>query len=192
MSDDRDDDAWLDVLRGRAHPEVNSATRIEAQDTRRAVLDANRRTHASTSTEPEELQRLLFRLRREGLLSSGAFAWKVRSAWAIAATLVLAIAFTALVPSSLFESGDEPVLRGEGAVQIMEVTDVNASAMQIESVLRGAGASVAVFELGNGAREIAATVPEDRIDAATRELASFGIQAPGRDGALRVELRPKR
>lgn len=196
-----DDDAWLDALRGRPRAGTPPATLAEAT----AVRDALRAAHAqrtaaagdrATSEEQQSLQRLLFRLRREGLIdgkqADAAHARHRRVPMAVAAAvLTLGLAITLVGPGLWHGGEEEPVLRSGGAVQVIESDDVAATVLKIETALKAAGAAVAVTDLGNGAREVAATVPAERRDAAAAALAPLGIQPPGPDGALRIEVRAK-
>lgn len=193
------DDAWLDALRGRARAGTDEATRRAAADLRAALLDAQRRREGEVVREdPLELQRLLFRLRREGLLGAAAPAgggaandstWRRRAPLALAAALALGIALTMVVPGGFF-GGEEDTLRS-GAGQSIQVDDVAATAQRIEAALRASGAAVSVVELGDGAREIAATVPPERLAETRRALQPFGVRVPD-NGALRIEVGARR
>jgi hypothetical protein len=65
-----DDDAWVAALRGKSVANTDEAARLEAGELRRAMLDAHATRAAAEGSSPEELQRLLFRLRREQLLDA--------------------------------------------------------------------------------------------------------------------------
>jgi hypothetical protein len=195
-----DDDAWLDALRGRPRAGTSPATLAEAT----AVRDALRAAHAqrtaadqpATAEEQQSLQRLLFRLRREGLIdgkrADAAHARHRRAPMAVAAAvLTLGLVITLVGPGLWQAAEEEPVLRSGSAVQVIESSDVAATVQKLEAALKAAGAAVAVTDLGQGAREVAATVPAERRDAAAAALAPFGIKPPGADGALRIEVRAK-
>lgn len=196
-----DDDAWLDALRGRPRPGTPPATQAEAA----ALRDALRAAHAqrtaaagdrATPEEQQALQRLLFRLRREGLIdgkqADAAHARHRRAPMAVAAAVLTLGLVITLVGPGLWQGGEEePVLRSGGAVQVIDSEDVATTVQQIETALKAAGATMAVTDLGNGAREVAATVPTERIAAVGAALAPLGIQPPARDGALRIEVRPR-
>lgn len=191
MADRNDDDAWFDALRGKPRSDTGSsaAIRREGEDLRRA-LHARRKDDAD-SDDAAGLERLLFRLRREGLLKQAGASpsqGRRRAAFAFAATLVLGIAVVAVVQRE--QTGEEDTLRS-GAVQSIEVDgagDVAPTVARVESALRGAGAEVQVFDIGGGAREVAATVPTEGIDAAQKALKPLGVQV-GRDGAVRIDVR---
>jgi hypothetical protein len=195
-----DDDAWLDALRGRPRAGTSPATLAEAT----AVRDALRAAHAQraaadaavTAEERQSLQRLLFRLRREGLIdgkrADAAHARHRRVPMAVAAAvLTLGLAITLVGPGLWQAAEDEPVLRSGGAVQVIESNDVADTVQRLEAALKSAGATVAITDLGQGAREVAATVPAERRAAVAAALAPFGIKPPGADGALRIEVRVK-
>jgi hypothetical protein len=195
-TNDDDLDAWLDALRGRPRAQTSAATRIEADAQRAALLQA-RAGQESEGEDAQQLQRLLFRLRREGLLGPESAAersfWRKRLPLAAAATLALGLAITTFGPSiHWMSSEDDTVVRGGVAPQVVLSSDVADTVRRLEALLRGAGAAVAVSDLGDGAREVAATVPREQIDAVTPALAALGVKAPERSGALRVEVRPQR
>jgi len=195
--DPRDDlDHWLDGLRGRSRHDAPAATRAEAQAQRAAIAAAHRDAQAAQPGDPQELQRLLFRLRREGLLGAesrtAARSLRLRLPLAAAAALALGLAITMLGPG-LWQSEEEPVLRSGAAVQTLEVdpAQVEATTQRLREALQSAGAEVAVNALVAGAREVAATVPAARAAEVSRALAAFGLQPPAADGTLRVEVRPR-
>lgn len=193
---DDDLDAWLDALRGRPRAQTSAATRIEA-DAQRAALLRARADRDSEGTDAQQLQRLLFRLRREGLLgpesATERSVWRKRLPMAAAAALALGLAITMFGPGvHWIPPEDDTVVRSGVAPQIVLSNDVADTVRMLEALLRGAGAAVAVSDLGDGAREVAATVPREQIDAVTPALAALGVRAPARNGALRVEVRPQR
>lgn len=195
--DPRDDlDHWLDGLRGRDRADAPAATRAEAQAQRSAIAEAHRDAQAARPDDPQELQRLLFRLRREGLLGAEARAtahpWRLRLPVAAAAALALGLAITMIGPG-LWQADEEPVLRSGAAVQTLEAdaSQVEAAAQRVQQALRSAGATVTVNDIGAGAREVAATVPKERLAEAARALAPLGLRPPAADGTLRVEVRPR-
>jgi hypothetical protein len=191
---DRADDAWLDALRGRPSLGTDEATLREAQSLRDAVLDATRRRDSAASRDAGELERLMFRLRREGLLearpslASGRSRW--RAAWSLAATVVLGLAVALMLPDGWHGSEQEAIVRGSGDIQKIEAADVPGTVRTLVGLARSAGGSAATFELSDGAVEVAATIPEARIDEVRAALAQLGLKAPGADGALRVEVHP--
>jgi hypothetical protein len=196
-NDSRDDlDHWLDGLRGRDRADAPAATRAEARAQRPAIIDAHRAAHAASPDDPQELQRLLFRLRREGLLGAEAHAaahpWRRRLPVAAAAVLALGLAITMIGPG-LWQAEEEPVLRSGAAVQTLEAdpSQVEVAALRVQQALLSAGATVTVNDIGGGAREVAATVPKERLAEAARALAPLGLRPPAADGTLRVEVRPR-
>jgi anti-sigma-K factor RskA len=196
---DDDLDAWLAGLRGQSGDATDRAA-AEGADTRRALLAARAASaeHSrDAGDDAQSLQRLLFRLRRDGLLHADAAAARTRR-WrlpmAAAAALVAGLALTLALPPELWRGEDEIVLRGDGAVQLLRVDDaaaVAATAARLESALRAAGAQVAVFDLEGGGREVAATVPAAQLQPAARALARDGV-ALGANGLVRVEIRVRR
>lgn len=185
-ADPADDDRWLEALRGQRPAGAPARTQAEAEALRRALLGAHdgETGPAATGGTDAELQRLLFRLRREGLLERAP-----RAAWqwpaAAAAVLVLGVSLVINLPG-----GPEPeTLRGSGAVQVLTVADPAEQARRIEALLRARGSEVGVHALGDGAYEVAATVPADRIDEVARALAPLALQPPDAQGLLRIELR---
>lgn len=195
MSDNKkeshDDEAWLDALRGRPFAHADQATQREAQDLRRALFTQHARSDDAASDNKAEFERLLFRLRREGLVDAPAGSTQRR--WhvplAIAAVIALAVALLRMLPS---EGDQTDILRGTSPLQTLATDDVDATVQTIESILRRAGAEVSVHDLGAGTREVAATVPSDQIERLTRELAPFGLKSPQPDGTLHIKVQSQR
>lgn len=196
-ADERDLDAWLDGLRGR--PVAGSPASHEAAAQREAIAAAHA-TRASEPQDPQELQRLLFRLRREGLLGAGTDAatpaarsaprWRLPAA--VAAVLALGLALTMVGPG-LWQGGEEPVLRSGGAVQVLEVpaADVASTAQRLATALKAAGADVVIADTHGGGREVAATVPKEHLADAAAALTPFALKPPAADGSLRIDVRPR-
>jgi hypothetical protein len=199
--DDEDLDHWLDGLRGRDARGAHAATREEARQQRAAIAAAHaQRMHgadgdADRGDDPQGLQRLLFRLRREGLLAGeerAASRWRARLPLAAAAAVALGLSI-AIVGPALWQTDEAPVLRGGPALQVLEVdaSAVADTAARVQQALLATGAIVSTLDTGGGAREVAATVPRDRLADAARVLAPFGLSAPAADGVLRIEVRPR-
>jgi hypothetical protein len=192
---DRDLDDWLDGLHGRPRPGAAPSTVTEASAQRDAIA-ARHAARPVEAQDPSELQRLLFRLRREGLLGESTEAASTQTRWrlplAAAAVLALGLAVTILGPG-LWQTGEEPVLRSGAAEQLLEVpgAEVAATAQRLQTALQTLGVAVRVADTGGGAIEVAATVPKDKLSAAANVLARFGLKPPAADGTLRVEVRPR-
>ncbi|MFO1364699.1 MAG: hypothetical protein U1F45_19950 [Burkholderiales bacterium] len=186
MADDRDE-AWLRALAGRAAPDLPPESRREVEALRRAIGAA--RNPNDSAADARELERLLFRLRRERLLDpaprSSSRTWLPLAA---AAALVLALA-------PMLRSPDVPRPDGAAAVgsrleiQIVETPDVERAAAEIAAALRAAGIEPHDAAPG-GERGLRASIPPDKIEAARQALEKLGITVPA-DGELRVELRGK-
>src|SRR5436190_24148130 len=89
---EQDDQNWFDTLAGRNRVNADPATTKEAQAVRRAVLALKPDQDTANLDVEAGTQQLLFRLRREGLDGvSREKSWRFYGAFALAATLVLAV-----------------------------------------------------------------------------------------------------
>jgi hypothetical protein len=184
MADERDE-AWLRALAGRPGPELPAEARREVDALRRAI-GASRDAQAPAADE-RELERLLFRLRRERLLEP-ASRWTSRT-WvplAAAAVLVLAVA-PVLYSPEVRRSDDAAAIGSRLEVQIVETADVERALGDIATALREAGIEAHDDAAGRG---LNASIPPDKIEAVRPALEKLGVTVPA-DGELRVELRGK-
>jgi hypothetical protein len=189
VDDPGDDAAWLAALQGQPLAGTDTATLAEAQRVRKAILESDSRpemhqTHAG-------LQQLLFRLRRERLLDGSSSQWRVPTA-AVAALFVGVLLTFTMLQQGGEEGADDIGMRGGSGVQVLSVADVGRTAGEIEAVLRNAGATVMVTNIDGGGKEVAATIPANRVGELRKPLATLGVSVPRAGGALRVEVRPVR
>jgi len=95
---ERDDQDWAVRLAGRESGEADSHTAREAQALRQAVLDLER---SQAPADPAALDRLIFRLRQEGLLEQPARTAARPWSWQFA----LAASLTALAVGAVLVAG---------------------------------------------------------------------------------------
>lgn len=186
-----EDQAWLDRLAGRKGDELSDRTRAEADAVRKAILDRQAREAPATATETQaQLEKLLFRLRREKLLEASqpaARRWVFRSPLAAAAMLVIAVG-VAFVARELIAPPQDPVeMRGIEGPQTVRAADIEKTANEIATALTSAGATVREYPLGL-ARGIEATIPRDRRAAVLPAITPFGLKLPA-DDRLVIEVR---
>jgi hypothetical protein len=142
---EHDDQHWFDTLAGRNGVNADHATTKEAQAVRRAVLVLKPDQEAADLDVEAGTQKLLFRLRREGLDGAGRKkTWQRYGAFALAATLVLAIGVV-LLQSPPVE--DTPIYRGGGAQTII-TPDTAQFAATLTSDLEALGIKAKVTRFG--------------------------------------------
>jgi hypothetical protein len=183
-----DDDEWLKALAGRPSGDLPEEVRREIAALRGAIKREDER-YPSNSEETElHLNRLLSRLRSEGLFER-------QSRWknpifvvpvAAAAVLIIAVSVLLLSPRQLPE---QEIIRGGQKIQVIEAQDVDKSLAQISETLRNAGIEPKTYPLGLY-RGLNASIPAEKRDAARPSLEKFGIKIPA-DGELRLEIREK-
>ncbi len=185
MADDRDEE-WLRALAGRPGVELPADLRREVEALRQAI--GRERDASPAAPDERELERLLFRLRRERLLEPGS-RWTGRT-WlplAAAAVLVLAVAPVLFSPD-VRRSDDADSIGSRLEIQIVETADVERSLGEIAAALREAG--IEPRDAAPGERGLNASIPADKIDAVRPALEKLGVTVPA-DGELRLELRDK-
>lgn len=143
---EQDDQHWFDTLAGRTAENADPATAKEAQAVRRAVLAVKPDQDAQEFDVEPGTQKLLFRLRQEGL--DGATpkkkTWQLYGAFALAATLVLAISVIMLQPPP---DEDTPIYRG-GSAQTINTSDTTKLAATLTSELEAMGIKPKVTRFG--------------------------------------------
>lgn len=140
---EREDSAWAEALAGRPPEGMDPAARRQA-DLLRAGLQRRKAKLDAAIEEPSEggFQRLLFRLRREGLdRPSEALPLRRQPfAWGIAASLMLATVFTIQQVGFMAGQDDHLALRGiPDKATIRMVDDLQASQAEMIELLRQAG-----------------------------------------------------
>jgi hypothetical protein len=145
MSEQNDHD-WIDTLAGRNAAGADPATVKEAQAVRRAVLSLPADQEAQDLDVETGAQKLLFRLRREGLdgVSQNRKSWQRYSAFALAATLLLAAGVVMLQSPPV---DDTPVYRGTGA-QTINTPDTAGLAATLTAELEALGIQPKVTRFG--------------------------------------------
>jgi len=90
----KDDQDWLDALAGKPAPGADPETARRAAALRKTLLDIRKEGLADESPD-DGLDRLLFRLRREGLLEKEKNHWLLQFpvAFAMAASVLIAVGF---------------------------------------------------------------------------------------------------
>lgn len=104
----KDDQDWLDALAGKPDPGADADTNRRAAALRGAMLDSREKEIASGSPD-DGLDRLLFRLRREGLMENEKKSWLLRPPviFAMAATVLLAVGLgLAIIPERIESAPD--------------------------------------------------------------------------------------
>src|SRR5258705_10285013 len=117
---DKDDQDWTDTLAGKPPADADPLTVKEAKAVRQAILERREREALSEFDSESGLQRLLFRLRQERLEGQRVPAARRYAAFALAATVVLAVGLLIFLPKP---GDDEPVYRGVERPQTLLADD---------------------------------------------------------------------
>lgn len=178
-----DDGDWVELLRGREAPGAEAGTRAEAIAIRRAL----KRSAASDRPSAEGLDRLLFTLKREGLL--GPRRERLRPGYfAIAATLIAALAVPLVMQLRQQEPPEEFQTRSLGTEIKLQVSDPQHTAEALAAALREAGASVK-SQTRDGYPRLDARIPTGRESVVDQVLARFHLDR-GTARRLLIDIRP--
>jgi hypothetical protein len=181
---EQDDQNWFETLAGRKAANADSATEKEAQAVRRAVLAREIDQDLPGFDVESGTQKLLFALRREGL--SGATlrrkSWQIYGAFALAATLILAIGVVLLQPPVV---EDIPVYRGAGA-QTINTPDPAKLAATLTADLEALGIQSKTTRFG-ATFTITAIWPEKPEAGHLAFLKRHNLKQPA-GGTLEIEL----
>jgi len=152
----KEDEQWLNALAGRSDPDANAKLIQQAESLRRAL---NARSNLLANQVPEaddaQYQQLLFRLRREGLISSR-HGWRNPMLWGIAATIFLCVGVVIQMGGFNFNGEDKDILMGGGPATVMIVADPEVRLIELQAGLQLAGEIPKVERRSNG--EIFVTV----------------------------------
>jgi len=188
-----DDEAWVAALRGKSVANTDEAARLEAGELRRAMLDAHATRAAAEGSNPEELQRLLFRLRREQLLdaaelrpetvqaSSGAGSrrWRATRKMGFALAAVLVLSITVIMFRSEFrDSTPQAVadLQTKNAASITPNAIISVlvpppGMVSVNAATRYPSTVVATFDLGSTSLTVQARERLDLVGPALNDAA---------------------
>lgn len=185
-----DDQAWLEVLAGRSVTDMDQASRQQAERVRAALIRRRaRHVTSAPSLDDASFERLLFRMKREGV-DSGTGTQRVRRpsfVWGIAASVVLGIAVVFQVTDP--QRGSE-VMRGTpDKATIRVVDDLQASQDEIVTLIKQAGADPKVTVIkGTGDVVIQVEATQAVRDALAGD--PLRIYPDIQDGKITVVLKP--
>jgi hypothetical protein len=196
-----DDEAWLEVLAGRSVTDMDQASRQQAERVRASLIRRrSRHVTSAPSLDDASFERLLFRMKREGV-DSGTGTQRVRQpsfVWGIAASVVLGVAvvFQVTDPTGDWDllggnkqRGSE-VMRGTpDKATIRLVDDLQASQAEIVTLIKQAGAEPNVTVIkGTGDVVIQVEATQAVRDALAGD--PLRIYPDIQDGKITVVLKP--
>lgn len=182
---DKDDEQWLSALAGRADPNGDARSNLQAQALRRALQARAEMLEAKVPfADEEQYQKLLLRLQREKLLvsqsgwrtspiwvktagalglSTDVIPWKSPMVWGLTATLVIGVAMVMNRQNSITARGDADVLRGGNATtQIVEEPEIRLAELLMG--LRSVGEEPVIERLSNGSIVLTITASQNVLD----------------------------
>jgi hypothetical protein len=178
---------WVEELRKSGEPTSADADR-EAALVRRLVLE-NQLQEEPVKEDEHAYQRLLFRLRGEGLLGNGVRAWLPTARQSMAAGIAVigaGILFLSVLDGAGPEDPVSGVMRGDEQAQKVTVDDPRKTADAIEQLLATKKVMVRRVTQGQAVRLQAQIGKADQAELALR-LTPFGIHIP-EHGRLDVVL----
>lgn len=187
---DPDDDHWFALLTGHEVPEAHPETVREAQLLRQTILAeaSEAASPPATAEVPAGLDRLLGRLRAEGLLTPRQPWWRQPRTWSL-----LAVAATVLcsMPWVMRALQPEPteVIKTLTLPHFLYAADPVAQTQSLQTALRAQGITARVQAQGPG-HYLTATLPQPVPEAVLRVLSTYGLDAPA-DGQLHVVIQPQ-
>lgn len=188
---DKDDQDWFALLTGQSVPDAHPATAREAQALRRAVL-AEHATPVDEGSGRAGLERLLFRLRREGLLTPRRPVWRRPAVWSAVAAAALVVSLLPWMLSREPHPGllpdPVPVQKGLRLPQVLYAADPLDHARTLQAALTALG--IAVQHLSQGDSQVLmAQLPQSPEVAVRDVLQQYRLTVPS-DGKLLVEILP--
>ena len=189
QSSDKEDEQWLSALAGRSDPAADPAINLQAESLRRALQAQSAKLDQAVPIADEaQYQRLLFRLREEGLLGADRQRRKIQL-WALAATVVLGVGVVVQMGGLYRGQDDEAnILRGGGKATVLVVENPEVRLTELLAGLKAAGEEPMVKREADG--RIMLTVK--RSDKVLDYLATQRIEPVVTDGSITLLLtRPK-
>ena len=189
QSSNKEEEQWLSALAGRSDPAADPAINLQAESLRRALQEQSAKLdQAVPAADEAQYQRLLFRLRKEGLLGADHQRRKIQL-WALAATVVLGVGVVVQM-GGLYRGQDDEAntLRGGGKATVLVVENPEVRLTELLAGLKAAGEEPLVKREADG--RIMLTVK--RSDKVLDYLATKRIEPVITDGSITLLLtRPK-
>ena len=184
---DREDEQWLSALAGRSDPDADLAINRQAESLRRALQARSAKLEqAIPLADDAQYQRLLFRLRREGLLSAN-YRHRKLQLWALAATVVLGVGVVVQM-GGLYPGRDNAhTLRGGGTETVLVVENPESRLTELLAGLKAAGEEPLVKREAGG--NIVLTV--NRSEKVLDYLTSQRVEPTVVDDTITLLLAPK-
>ena len=147
---DKENEQWLAALAGKVDPAADSMLNQQAESLRRALkARSNLLTSQVPLADDAQYQQMLFRLRREGLASSGR-GWRNPMLWGMAATIVMGVGMVIQMGNFDSDGYEKDILRGSEHATVLIVTDPEARLVELQAGLQIAGEVPKIDRLANG------------------------------------------
>lgn len=158
-SDQHDIEKWLEALRGAHPPSISPEMKQEAEMLRTLIYErvAKRQTPATES----DVQRFLFRLKQERVLTAERRNW----GWLAAVASVGFVALSLAIMQPWHQEGEEfmdesSVWRGGESAQRIHTNNPDVAASKVEALLRDSGLMVRRMDEAGSVR-LQAKIPEE-------------------------------
>jgi hypothetical protein len=180
----KEDEQWLNALAGQPDQHADLQVNRQAEALRRALQARSGMFDAKVPTaDAAQYQKLMFRLRREGLTSSQN-RWRSPMLWGLAATVVLVVGVVFQAGFLHQDQDDANTLRG-GQSTVLIVAEPEVRLAELLAGLRAAGEEPSIKREANG--RIVLTVKGT--EKVLEYLATQRIEPTLDQGTLTIELR---
>ena len=182
------DQQWLNALAGKpdtdADADADAETNLQAAALRSALKARSNLLGSNVPTADDaQYQKLMFRLRREGL-SSSEFGWKNPMFWSLAATVVLGVGVV-IQMGGLQQNEDEAnILRGDNNSTVLVVTEPDVRMKELQAGFKSAGEEPSIKREADGRIVLKVKATEKVLDY----LAQQRIEPLVTDGSITLTL----
>ena len=181
---DKEDEQWLNALAGQSDPNADPQVNRQAEALRRALQARSGMLAAKVPTaDAAQYQKLMFRLRREGLASSQN-RWRDPMLWGLAATVVLVVGVVFQAGFLHQDQDDANTLRG-GQSTVLIVAEPEVRLAELLAGLRAAGEEPSIKREANSRIMLTVKGTEKVLEY----LATQRIEPTLDHGKLTIELR---
>ena len=159
-----EDTHWLNAVAGNPSTAADPKVNQQALALRKALQARSQSLGQSVpEADTAQYQRLLFRLRREGLARNRPI-WKSLPAWGVAASLVLGISLAVNMRTLLPEHDDGMVIRGGGQATVLIVSDPEARLAELLKGLSAAKAEPQIERPAKGKIQLKLKATQETLD----------------------------
>lgn len=182
-STEKEDEQWLNALAGQPDPDANRKVNLQASSLRRALIAQKKLIDAEVPiADAIQYERLLFRMRKEGLTGTSRL-WTKPLLWGMVATVVLGVSVVVKMGGLYPDPSDKDILMG-GSSTVLIVEQPEVRLAELMAGIRSAGEEPTIKRESEGKISLTVKATEKVLDF----LYAQRIEPMVHQGTVTIEL----